>query len=259
MVVTDLFGNEFREEMLLNQEKFFGARNRINQDVILLHISDIKADLEMLRKEYSVPILRPQDDWWDEEIQHEDEAVSIDGSNFLSSLSDKDKFSIHKKLSEILYKYRLPMIYDDWLQYLFLYRKLSSNKVKWDWDYTWMALVWPEGLETLNLTSAEKKYIKESIRRRLGLKKGKVPKLHAELYSKINTALRKSRNKIRGKKVLQDTLLIQQKRKGGKSMNTIIIEDFPDDYNDDSKPTDLQRNATYRKRMERLNKLKREN
>lgn len=186
--------------------QYFKPSSGLNKERALMLAVNEKFSLEIksIRREFNIPRLSPKKD-----------VIPFNTENYTSTESCwlennlQEKAEIDKKIHELLKKFYLPINFYDWLKYYILYKQPD-----WFPLYNWFDLATTDynKLEKLPLTTGEKVFLKQLVRKRLCLEKyGKTSqKLHkaykefSKKLSKIKNTKRKYRNFPTYLKILQE-------------------------------------------------------
>lgn len=249
VLVDNAIDDYIRPKAALESEKFFGARNAISQDTLILHKEKINKDLELIREKYDIPKLNLYEDLISRDISNGgSDTVCVSSSFFLDTLDSKKGNGVRTDIEKMIRKYELPISFYDWFEYWLLYQEEPDWNVLWHTDVALLAIENPKTLKNICLTAAEKKFIKLKVRDFLKIKTGRPPLKIRKKYTEILKYLGKSKNQKRRRPALRDSLRIAFELKSGKKFTEIIGNDFGSERMEREK-RDIE---MYKKRVQRL-------
>ncbi len=239
--------------------KYFGSRKEFNDETItyLLKGDQFKQDVVRIRKALNLPKLNEGDDI----VVPQDELL-LPESIWLSSQSKEIQIKFEAEINRLIQCYHLPRNFVGWLRHFVLYGK-PAWKSHYNFDLTAQVLSDPKELERIGLTTQEKDFIKEQVRKILGIIR-RPNQQASQLWGKLLRRLNSSKNSRRRFRRLESaikTTRIRQKVqvydfRDGKyqkvtepfTYDKLVVREYPDEegYNDS------KHNQRLRKQHQRL-------
>ena len=170
-------------------------RGRKNHELILLltEDGDFLNELEALRGRFDIPDgLDPEEDIFIRPIEVYGELVDLTFSHYLEDNNLTKE--VEKELSELGDKYKMPINFEDWLQWLFLYRENPPWVVHQNYDVLADLVYRPSDAVRTGISTQEKNYIKRCFREHFGIKIGRPPQYLQQAYKELMDLLDENKN-----------------------------------------------------------------
>ena len=173
--------------------EIFGKRAKLNFELweLLKRDTTFVADLRKARqdKTMKIPNLKASLDIRSAFVQYGDSEMEVTESYYLSSLSPEKKKIINNRIKSILNKYKLPLNFYEFVQYVLLYKKFPKGQPLFNLEFLDQIENNPNEATRLPISTIEKKFIFRLFRMRRGIKEGRMPKKYAQEFKKLKTML----------------------------------------------------------------------
>ncbi len=252
-----MFGEEFQELFREAFDQFtgLGTRKEFNKEKVKLleSNSSFTNDLRELRGRCDIP----------DDLESKDDFVPYGPDDYtlfwLETYGEDKKTQIEKGILNILEKYDLPPNFKDWVQWYLFYNEKPSWLPLYDSELLFNLSDDPELFKERGLTTGEKKMIKMSYRKIVGVsQKGSIPKEFRENYKKLLKLLSECKNRKRKYRTLETALQAKDavkkfpRNKYKSAYNELSIRVYDDDLACDVGEKKLKQRL--RKQKERLKK-----
>lgn len=206
-----------QEGVKILSEESFGPRREFNLENAQLISNDqwFLKQLTEVRKKYKIPKLKASSDL--KEIEYhdffDDQGVDvIDAeSKWLNNQNKEVQDQINGWIRLILGYYSLPQNWDIWIEGYLFYGK-PKYVPKYNWELTYDVIDDPERIMSIGLTTQEKDFVKDQVRKKLGIK-GKPNRKLQKIYREFLERLSLIKNFRRRSPTLTDTIKVVRKHK----------------------------------------------
>lgn len=252
----------FLQELLrgYTDNNYFGSRRSINDEWVsfLLQDKEFQENLKDTQIEFNIPKLVVDDDivegfYYDEAGKD----AHVTESEWLKSQPSLIQESIHKRILDWILLYGLPQNFYDWFECYLLYGK-PPWKPLYNFELIFQIMDDFKELERIPPTSQEKKFIKERLRSRLGIKR-RPPKEIQKAYKEFLKKLSETKNKKRRMRSFQTAIKTLDKGKIDKFYDPVAGKDITEKPSYKKLAVRLKKNASEDERDKLANKLRKNN
>lgn len=247
-------------------DTLFSPRSKLNlEEWTLLQKNPEYLDvLENIRKDFDVPHdLSLETDLDCSFVPLGDSDMYQEESTWIMCLKNNQRKAFKKTIRGVLDKYKLPLNFSSFITNQVLYRKTSASLPLYNWDILRQIMDDPKEAARIGLSNQEKKSVLWLFRYIHKISNGRIPKKYQSTYTKLKTALSKSKNKKRRSRSFDESIKIIELKKemlnpeNDKSISRKIPKNYLDvvaEMNpDDSGEDDARISARTRKRASRIN------
>lgn len=177
---------EYREvydtEKAVIGEKYFKLRDKLNEEMAayLSSEGEVARRITKLKKKYKIRKISLKADFQFEK--------------FLENLSEPSRSEVEKELNALVDRYKLPSVFFNWFGEWLFHNQLPSKYPRYNFAIINDVYKNPDRLVRFGLTTGEKQFIRLTLRKNLGIGRGRPSRAQAAAFAKINNILSLSKN-----------------------------------------------------------------